>query len=177
MIANSTLRARIDRLPPLPRRAVRALIGPSLELPDDANGDVIVWRLATQLHLFAPVHAVAFAVLGGVLLRQIPMSPACDPQIDQLARITILALYEIFVVPLLTLAAAYAVRGRFRDPYTRHAARVSLALLTAVFAFMFGSAVRSYRSQNERLRTFGVEILRCAYDGTPPSVMRAPREP
>jgi len=172
---NSALRARIDRLPPLPRRAVRALIGPSLDLPDDANADALLWRIAAQLHLFAPVHAVAFAVLGGVLLRQVPMSAACDPQINQLARITVLALYELAAVPLLTLAAAYAVRGRFRDPYTRHAARVSLGLLMAVFAYMFWSAAASYRAQNERLRAFGGEILRCAYDGTPPRQLSSAR--
>lgn len=175
MIRNSALRARIDGLPALPRRAARALFGPALELPDDADGDVIVWRLATQLHLFAPVHAVAFAVLGGVLLRQIPMSSACDPQIVHLARITILALYEIACVPLLTLAAAFAVRGRFRDPYARHAARVSLALLMGVFLWMFWSAASGFLRQDARLRAFGGEILRCAYDGTPPSVTPAPR--
>lgn len=175
MTPNSRLRARIDRLPALPRRVIRAVLGPGLDRPDDADGDVVVWRLARQLHLFAPVHAIAFAVLGGVLLRQIPLSPACDPQILGLARITILAAYEIGVVPLLTLASAFAVRRRFRDPYTRHAARVSLALQMAVFAWMFGSAVSSYRRQDARLRAFGAEILRCAYDGTPPSRIASPR--
>ena len=175
MTRNSALRARIDRLPPLPRRAARAVLGPSLDLPDGVDAEVIVWRLAKQLHLFAPVHAVAFAVLGGVALRRLPMSGACDAQIVQLARITILALYEIACVPLLTLAASFAVRGRFRDPYTRHAARVSLVLLMGVFAWMFGSAALSYRRQNAQLRAFGREILRCAYDGTPPPQLSSAR--
>jgi hypothetical protein len=146
-----------------------------LDRPDDANGDVIVWRLVKQLHLFAPVHALAFSVVGGILLRQIPLSRECDPRILGLARITILVAYEVAVVPLLTLASAFAVRGRFRDAVTRHAALVSLILQMAVFAWMLGSAISSYRRQDERLRAFGAEILRCAYDGTPPSQIASPR--
>ncbi|HXT01495.1 MAG TPA: hypothetical protein VN915_12535 [Elusimicrobiota bacterium] len=175
MTPNSVFRARIDRLPSLPRRAARAILGPSLDLPDGAHAEGIVVRIARQLHLFAPVHAVAFAVLGGVLLRQVPVSSACDPQVAQLARVTILALYEIAGVPLLTLAAAFAVRRRFRDPYTRHAARVSLALLLGAQAWILGSAAASYRRQNAELRTFGAEVLRCAYDGTPPPQLSGSR--
>jgi hypothetical protein len=175
MPRNSALRARIDRLPPPARRAVRAVLGPSLDLSDDVNAEALVIRLLKQLYLFAPVHAVAFAVLGGVLLRQLPLSPVCDPQIVQLARVTIFALYEIVGVPLLTLAAAFAVRRRFLDPYTLHAARVSLVLLMSVFAWILWSAASSFRAQSPALRAFGVEILRCAYDGTAPPETSVPR--
>lgn len=175
MTSNSALRARIDRLPPLLRRAVRAVLGPSLDLPEGANVDAVVWRLLKQLHLFAPVHAVAFAVIGGVLLRRLPLSPACDPQVAQLARVTIFAIYEIAVVPLLSLASAFAVRRRFRDPYTRHAARVALVLLIAVQCWILCLAAGAYRAQTPGLRAFGGEILRCAYDGTPPPALEAGR--
>ena len=124
--------------------------------------------LLKQLHLFAPVHAVLFAAFGAALLPRIPLSAACEPRILGLARLTALALYEIFGVPLLTLAAAFAVRRRFRDPAAARAARVALVLLMAVFAWTAYSAAAAFLRQDARLRGFGVEVLRCAYDGTPP---------
>jgi hypothetical protein len=175
MTRNSALRDRIDRLPAPFKRAARVVLGPSLDLPDDTNPEALLRRLLKQLYLFSPVHALAFAVAGGMLVRRLPLSPACDPHVNQLARVTILLIYEIAAVPLLTAAAAFAVRRRFRDPYTRHAARVSFTLLMAVFAWLFFSAADSYRRQNDRLRTFGGEVLRCAYDGTPPPQLSAGR--
>ena len=175
MTPDSPLRARIDRLPSLPRRALRALLGPALDFPAGAGTQPIVWGILKQLHLFAPVHAVAFSVLGGFALRPLRVSPACDPQIAHLARLTIFALYEIAGVPLLTLAAAFAVRRRFRDPYTRHSARVALVLLMAVYAWIIWSAASGFLKQDARLRAFGGEVVRCAYDGTPPAATLAPR--
>lgn len=175
MISNSALRARIDRLPSLPRRAARAALGPALDLPDDAKTGPLLLGVLKQLHLFAPVHALAFAVIGGVAMRRLPVSSACDPQIAGLARLSVFALYEILGVPLLTLAAAFAVRRRFRDPYTLHAARVALVLLTAVFAWIGWSAASSFLKEDARLRAFGVEVVRCAFDGTAPSENAVPR--
>ncbi|HEX4048414.1 MAG TPA: hypothetical protein VH309_11295 [Elusimicrobiota bacterium] len=171
-MSNSTLRERLDRLPPLPRRAARALIGPALDLPDDAKVGPLILGTLKQAYLFAPFHALLFAALGGVLIRWVPISAACEAQTAGLARLTLFALYEILGVPLLTLAAGFASRGRFRDPYAAHAARVALVLMTATFAAIACSAAASFRRQDPRLRRFGAEVLRCAYDGTPPSSPR-----
>lgn len=175
MTRNSALRARLDRLPSLPRRAALALLGPALDLPDDARAGPLILGTLKQAHLFAPVHAVLFAALGAAFMGRIPVSAACEPQIAGLARMSLFALYEIIGVPLLTLAAAFAVRRRFRDPYAAHAARLALILLTAAFAGIAWSAAASYRAQDPRLRRFGVQVLRCAYDGTPPSETASPR--
>ena len=160
-MSNSELRAKIDRMPPLARRAARAVIGPALELPDEAKAGPMLLRTLKQAHLFAPVHAVLFAALGAALLRRIPVSAGCEPGLAGLARLTLFTVYEILGVPLLTLAAAFAVRRRFRDPYTRHAARVALVLITAAFGGIAWSAAWSFRPWDARTRGFAVEILRC----------------
>jgi hypothetical protein len=169
--SNSTLRARLDRLPPFAARAVRAVFGPALELPDDAKAWPLIRDMLKQLHLFAPVHMVFLAALGLAVARLIPVSAACDPKVIQLARITFLVLYEILGVPLLTGLAAFAVRRRFRDPYTRHSAKVSLILLMTVFAGVLWSAAAAFMREDARMRDFGVQVLRCAYDGTQPAIL------
>lgn len=147
-------------------------MGPALDLPDDAKVRPLIVGTLKQAHLFAPFHALLFAALGGFLIRWVPVSAACEAQTAGLARLTLFSLYEILGVPLLTLAAGLASRKRFRDPYTAHAARVALVLMTLTFAGIAFSAAASFRRQDPRLRRFGVEVLRCAYDGTPPSAPR-----
>ena len=171
MTSNSAIRARLERLPPFLRRAVSAVFGPALDLPDDAKAWPLIRDMLKQLHLFAPVHMVFFAALGLPVARLIPASAACDPKVVQLARITFLVLYEILGVPLLTMLSAFAVRRRFRDPYTRHSAKISLILLMTVFAGVLWSAAAAFMREDARMREFGVQVLRCAYDGTQPSIL------
>jgi hypothetical protein len=175
MTSNSALRAKLDRLQPTLASAARAVIGPALDLPDDAKSWPLIRETLKQLYLFAPVHAVLFATLGLPLARLVPVSAACDPKVIQMARLTFLVLYEVLAVPLLTLLSAFAVRRRFRDPYTRHSAKIALGLLMAVFAGVLWSAAASFMREDARLRGFGAEVLRCAYDGTPPSEIVSPR--
>lgn len=174
-MTNSALRAKLDRLPPPAARAVRAVFGPALELPDDAKAWPLIRGMLGQVHLFAPVHMVVFAALGLAVARNIPLSAACDPKVLQLARLTVLVLYEILAVPLLTLLSAFAVRRRFRDPYTRHSAKVALVLLMTVFAAVISSGAAAFLREDARMRHFGGEVLRCAYDGTPPAEISASR--
>ena len=173
--SNSKLRANLDRLPPFAARAARAVFGPALDLPDDTKPWPLIREMLKQVHLFAPVHTVLFAVLGLPLARLIPVCAACDPKVVEVARLTFLVLYEVLAVPVLTLLSAFAVRRRFRDPYTRHSAKIALVLLMTVFAGVIWSAAAAFMRQDASLRGFGGEVLRCAYDGTPPAEIVSPR--
>jgi len=176
MPSNSKLRTAIDRLPPPLNLAGRAVFGPALDLPDGTKPWPIMLAATKQIHLFAPFHAILLTLLGALLARRIPLSASCDPRIATLARIIGLTLYTILGVPLLTLAASFAVRRRFRDPYTRHSAQVALVLLMTVFAAVAFSAAKAFMSQPARVKIFAGEVLRCGYDGTPPPSMRRPSQ-
>ena len=169
MGSNSELRARIERLPSWPRRALTAILGPALDRPDDAKAGPLIAVMAKQLYLSPPVHAVLFAAIGVKLIGHFPVSSACEPKIAGLAQMSLLVLYELLAVPALMLLTAILVRKRFRDPYAAHAARASLILMILTFAGIACSAAASFMKQDARLRRFGVEVLHCAYDGTPPS--------
>jgi hypothetical protein len=174
MPSNSKLRISIDRLPAPLNVAVRAVFGPALDLPDGTKPWPMILTSLKQVHLFSPLHAIVLTFLGAALARRIPLSAACDPRIASLARIVWLTLYVILGMPLLTLAASFAVRRRFRDPYTSHSALVALVLLMTVFAAVAFSATKAFLAQPARVRTFAGEVLRCGYDGTPPPSMRRP---
>jgi hypothetical protein len=109
-----------------------------------------------------------FTVLCVAVVKLIPVSAACEPRMIQLARLTMLVLYEVAVVPPLTLISALSVRRFFRDPYSRHAADVSLVLLMALLFWILCRTAASFTGTGARMRGVAIEVLNCAYGPAAP---------